>query len=450
MIRVHHLLVADDEPLNIGDFFLLKNEEQDSYSECASPYSIESQTNANAIKSPLTDIITQPKALPKLFNLLSDTLSNKWNEFISKYDPIESPKTVQSGPGIFHCLAILLIVFVKTVKDLDKITTTNKSEDVSSVRLFLLVFQSEIMRRDITTTMLLKSIFITFSFKNCIVSFFSISSSLAFLFWIKFPRFFYYEFLALLTLKKYSSYPNTIVAYLYNYMPLLYTVGKELIYLGKVIYTAPISVLNEIVFCKDNSEPHQLQTESLCGRKVIAWSKPVSRKTIGHIATTAGVTETEILLVMTKNCIKNYFQESGLKVPKTVLLTARSVMCDIYLTSIKKQHKESDDGLVCISLPIDDMDENNPMDEVRSIHNEIKRVRQNQGAVFTIGKNQTFIVETLPSVIARIILNFWTRKFSILLTEIVDNSDGALRETRWGHTVLTFLCWKPPQANICM
>lgn len=437
---MHHLLIAAEEPLSLGDLLLFNSNENNS--EQSSMVTTEMITNANSLTSSLSSMIEYPKALSTLYGLLCESLSNKWNEFISEYDPIESPKNVKSsGPSFLHCLAIILIVIVQILKDVIKIWILSKNDSTNDFKFYWSIFKREINRRGITTKTIIGSLFKISSIFSSIYAIFTFNYFL----FIKLPILCFYEFLALITFKKNSSYPNTYVAFIYDFMPLLREAKSEIKYWCEIIYKTPISLINEIIFRPDNPEPHQLQTESLCGRKVVAWSDPIPNKTIIDIASAAGVTDTEILLMLTKNCLESYFFLSGIRIPDIVLITARTISCDILFTSSKL---ENSSGILCLSLPMSKFGAETIDEEIFAVKDEIKKVRENQAPIFLIGSKRTFIVEALPSMLARIALNYWFRKFSVLLTEIVDNTNGKLQETQWGHRVDSILCWIPPQGNI--
>lgn len=439
---MHHLLIANEEPLSLGDLLLFNS--SDSNSQQSSMISTEMITNANSLTSSLSSMIEYPKALSTIYGLLCESLSNKWNEFISEYDPIESPKNVKSsGPSFLQCLAIILIVTVQIVKDIVKTWIVGKNDTINDFRFYWSIFKRETGRRGITMKTIIKSLFMISSILSSIY----ITIRFYYFLFVKLPLLCFYEFSAFMTINKNSSYPNTYVTFIYDFMPLLQEAKSEIIYWCKIIYKTPISLLNEIIFRPDNPEPHQLQTESLCGRKVVAWSDPIPNKTITDIASAAGVTDTDILLMLTKNCLESYFFLSGIRIPDIVLLTARTISCNILFTSSKL---ENSSGILCLSLPMCKLGAETIEEEIFAVKEEIRKVRQNQAPIFLVGSKRTFIVEALPSLLARIALNYWFRKFSVLLTEIVDNTNGKLQETQWGHRVDSILCWIPPQGNTSM
>lgn len=45
---------------------------------------------------PFQDLYKVPKAIPLLYDQLSQTFSNNWNEFLSAYDPLENPSVLKN------------------------------------------------------------------------------------------------------------------------------------------------------------------------------------------------------------------------------------------------------------------------------------------------------------------------------------------------------------------
>lgn len=456
LIRVHHLLLEEEGDLNIGDFLLLQPEEDVFVSPCPSPTGDDesSDVEENKNKNPLCDILQSPRALPSLYYRLCDSFSNRWNEFISDYDPIESPKMLQKYPGVFHCAAIFVITFMSACKEFRKHFSENKSDPATYVAYFMSIFHREAVRRGLTPVNVLLSGFVTFNplslFLNLTKFFLKVNVAI----FIKFPISVYTEYMAFRSCLKhqYYMYPSTVVAFLCDYLPLLYTASKELTYISKLVYWAPMTLMRELFFRDTNKEQHHLQTMSTCGRKVVSWSEPVSRKWIKDIALSHKVSETEILLAMTTCCLKEFFIQGDLTVPNAVLATARTVTCDTLLASIGNNgcccYHLKTYGLVYLSLPVGDSCTGNGSQEISSIVKEINRVCECQGALYALSGWRSYITESVPAVFSRIALNYGSRKYAVALTEVAEGTCLGQRRTRWDHEVASLLCWRPPQGNI--
>jgi hypothetical protein len=84
---------------------------------------------------------------------------------------------------------------------------------------------------------------------------------------------------------------------------------------------------------------------------------------------------------------------------------------------------------------------------LQKISEEVKRVQERQKAFFILGSLRAELAEAIPAVIARIILNYGARRFSVTITEVAESQETP-RDTLWGHTCQSILCWRPPQGNI--
>lgn len=140
LIRVHHLLLTGKKSLNIGDFLLVKpipTEERifQDYSQ----------------QSPLSKLYPNPSALPELWEKVNENLSNTWNEFVSEYDPVESPRALKTLPGAFHVAGLLLISSVSALRELTKSNGRDARLDAPITATTLLAtIQRECKRRSLT------------------------------------------------------------------------------------------------------------------------------------------------------------------------------------------------------------------------------------------------------------------------------------------------------------
>lgn len=116
LVRVHHLLLRQ-EHLTLADFLPLK-------------YSTDNWTCQES-DSPFTNLYAQPSALPRLRQMLIESFSNYWNDFLYNNDPTERPEILKKRIGVFQCVKIATIVLVCTLKELARYTTR---EHFSAIR----------------------------------------------------------------------------------------------------------------------------------------------------------------------------------------------------------------------------------------------------------------------------------------------------------------------------
>lgn len=140
-MRVHHLLLTGERSLNIGDFLLV---EQLQPRERAVHQDFSQQ-------SPLTRLFPTPSAIPELWGKLNENLSNAWNEFVSEYDPVESPRALKTLPGAFHVAGLVLISGVSALRELTKKSNgRNGSVAPLTPTALLAAVQRECKRRNLT------------------------------------------------------------------------------------------------------------------------------------------------------------------------------------------------------------------------------------------------------------------------------------------------------------
>ncbi|XP_013138724.1 PREDICTED: uncharacterized protein LOC106103490 [Papilio polytes] len=114
LVRVHHLLLSGTNSINIRDLLLIEQLKPEVR-----------QTTDHTQASPLNKLFPTPKAIPELWEKMNETMSNVWNEFISEYDPVESPRASKTSPGAFHVAGLLLVSAASAVRELRK----NKSSE---------------------------------------------------------------------------------------------------------------------------------------------------------------------------------------------------------------------------------------------------------------------------------------------------------------------------------
>ncbi|CAB0042429.1 unnamed protein product [Trichogramma brassicae] len=138
LVRVHHLLLRQ-EKLCLGDFLPLKPSQWPAATtddEDAGPSSRLLMTNQtsggggqqqrlmlkppNALPSPFANLYSEPQALPRLHQKLTESFSNVWNEFLCNNDPTERPEILKKRIGVWQCSKIAVIVCFSTAKEIKR------------------------------------------------------------------------------------------------------------------------------------------------------------------------------------------------------------------------------------------------------------------------------------------------------------------------------------------
>ncbi|XP_011873567.1 PREDICTED: uncharacterized protein LOC105565187 isoform X2 [Vollenhovia emeryi] len=422
LVRAHHLLLRQ-EHLTLADFLPFK-------------YSTDNWTCQES-DSPFTNLYAQPSALPRLRQMLIESFSNYWNDFLYNNDPTERPEILKRRTGIFQCVKIATIVLICTLKELAR--QCRKSEGLTRGFLGLLsILRRESSKRNFNSRLIFDSIAKSFNpigiFYTCVaLSWYVVIASL-----LKTPLLLLRELRALQSQHRHC-YPDTLTYTLSCYLPLAFQAIREAVSISWIAVTAPKIIIEELFF--KHPQSNRLQTISPCGRKVVAWSDEVDVELVRKIANVTGATETEILLAATVDALKEYFRHSALDVPDDVLATVKYVSQRAVFV---RNHEAR--GILCIALPTrtplfhDDL-----IEILQVIQRNVQDARSQQSAIYAITAAETscgFISSCVPSIVLKLLLNQLSKRYSLCLTHVdgdlpVEGIDGAVY-------------WRPPQGNCNM
>ncbi|XP_026469404.1 uncharacterized protein LOC113373308 [Ctenocephalides felis] len=470
------------DPKNTLNFEILENLEQlQMITEQLSKVLPEISSTGSQLdhKTPLLEIFENPVAAPELVRRINLTFDELWKKFRSKYDPLEWSN--RQSIGVFGLMAVVLIVFGTVWKNLTTKDNLARNNLVSKSWFIKSSLQKEFARRDIKFTSIFSAVFTSINPINLTKFYIK--------FWIqfiismcKFPVRVVQEFLAVASILKngFCAYTNTWSYTLWEYTPLVFGSIRELGYIFSVIYNAPIKILGELLPRRSREPFHTLQTVSLCGRKVVAWSHFVKTDVITAIALRTGVNNTEVMLSAACGALGDFFRENDVPVPGQVGATIRHVAQDFLLTPFspnREGHRDRIGGVVCVSLPMKfTEDPDDCLKNLQEVKKSLEHSRINQKAMYCLSLIQTkygLITRTLPGVLSKLAVNYLSRKFAVTFTEVGprfddDALDDAIfeedellsedhngfskcpMETRWGHEVTGVMYWRPPQANISM
>ncbi|XP_029179007.1 uncharacterized protein LOC114946595 isoform X1 [Nylanderia fulva] len=420
LVRAHHLLLRQ-EHLTLADFLPLK-------------YSTDNWTCQES-DSPFTNLYAEPTALPRLRQMLIESFSNYWNDFLYNNDPIERPEILKKRIGVSQCVKIAMIVLVCTLKELAR--QWRKAEGLKFLELVSIV-QRESSKRSFNPRLILESITKSFNPINILHSCIALSWYIMVTLCLRTPFLLVRELQALKSRHKHY-YADTLTYMLFCYLPLTFQAIREIMSISWIAVTAPKIIVEEL-FLK-HPQSNQLQTISPCGRKVVAWSEEVDVDLVRKIANVTGATETEVLLVATVDALKEYFRHSDVNVPDDVLATVKFVsQRAVFL----RNHEAR--GILCLALPTrtplfhDDL-----VEILQVIQRNVQEARSRQSAIYAITAAETscgFISSCVPAIVLKLLLNQLSRRYSLCLTHVdgdlpVEGIDGAIY-------------WRPPQGNCNM
>ncbi|KAF5285509.1 hypothetical protein FQR65_LT13206 [Abscondita terminalis] len=433
LLRLHHALV--NEGLNIAD--LLPITQPNSH-----------KIQKDEIYAPLLQVFKNPKYMPLLKERFQQDFTNLWNEFVSIYDPLEQPKLIKTNVGLFQYFAMMLITSVTICKEFRKGWCVVKNDFLSKLKFFHATFVRETNRRQMTFSNFLNALFETIHPINII------KEILNWWYWtvllmFKVPYFMYQEVMTLYSRYKtdYCGYSNTIVGFLYSYIPLFYNASKEVFYYMKLLIQAPRTILEQVLL-----EPETIQTIPPCGRKVVSWSDPVDVNFIRKIAKSTGVSETEILLATVSSTISRYCSQVGITTPLEIPVTIRNVNSNyVFVSGSDVKPQDSVSGLIGVRLPVLTSEKDETfLENLSTVKKNFAYAMDTQPISYLLTTLQTkygILTNTFPATIIEVLLKYLSRKYTISITEITNSYNFPLR-TIWGREIVNAIYWRPPQANM--
>lgn len=272
--------------------------------------------------------------------MLTESFSNYWNEFLCNNDPAESPEILKKQISLTQCLKISVIVWVSTIKE---VTRCYKKVHGFRFSECFGVFAREASKRNFRASV------VFWAFLNAVNPVEIFYTTIHWIWYIfvtltlKTPILLIRELNALRSSHKHF-HPDTLTSVVYCYVPLMFQAVIEVASIAGIVITAPKLILEEFFF--KNVPANHIQTISLCGRKIVAWSEEVKCETITRIASITGASEAEILLAATAGSFKQYFAQFGVQTPSELLAIAKSVS---QKTLFIKNHETR--GVLCFGLP---------------------------------------------------------------------------------------------------
>lgn len=464
IVRIHHLLLSEESDLRLNDLLSVESIDTMMTSTPSEADALE-KLDAQIPKSPLTNIITYPVYIPQLILRLQITLSNYWNEFLSKYDTFvgsiaatdcadsskdepENEKTQLST--LPQLLAILLISSGTVAMDFCKGFYAIKHHPLIKVKFLRNLVNREIRKRHITwqccynaITTSLHPINVSKATIECICS---ICVTMA----ISWPHLLYREYKAFRCcfFQGHAGYPNTLIGFLFAYIPLLWNAFLETIRFVGIFIQAPRFIYEELIQSADTNE-HVLQKISMCGRKVLSWSEKIAANDIRRACIKHNVSPTELYMSAASSALMELLNEfDTIPVPDEIRVLATYRVHD-YLRA-KLNGTDNDTGHLCLKLPM-----------ARVSRKQLHRIRQNFDVarsnqiglyfLYLLHKRFNMFTNILPAVWTVIIFNYLSRRFTVSITEMARCTDRQFQQRTavacWGHIIRDALYFSPPQSN---
>lgn len=244
------------------------------------------------------------------------------------------------------------------------------------------------------------------------------------------------------------GYPDTFIGFMFAYIPLCYNAFKEWLQIIGIFVQAPRFIYEELIEIH-RSDEHILQNISLCGRKVLSWSKKISVNDVRRACNKHGVSPTELYMSANSATINELLHSyETTQVPKQIRVFATLHHHDYVQGRLNNEDYQS--GHLCLILPMEKVSRK----QLKQIRQNFRTARENQIGIyflFLLHKRFNVLAKFLPAVWTVIIFNYLSRRFSITITEITRNKNSLFPNrsniTCWGHNVLDVLFFSPPQSN---
>lgn len=244
-----------------------------------------------------------------------------------------------------------------------------------------------------------------------------------------------------------AGYPDTLIGFLFAYIPLCFNALKECLQLVGTFIQAPRFIYEELIEIH-RSDEHVLQNISLCGRKVLSWSKKISVGDVRRACIKHGVSPTELYMSANSSTLMELLHEfDGVPVPKQIRIFATLHNHDYLHGRLNNNDYES--GHLSLILPMEKVSRK----QLKQIRQNFQTARENQIGIyflFLLHKRFNVLTKFLPSIWTVVIFNYLSRRFSITITEITRNKNSLQQRaniTCWGHNLMDVLFFSPPQSN---
>lgn len=441
LIKLHHLLLAEEENLHVSDILMLNGTNSDKLT-------VETLSTPHPPK--LYDFVEKPKHIPRLWNHLAMVILNAWNEFLFKYDSSDGCD-LEKKPAITcfsQLISSLFITVVIVVLDYLKGRTKVKKEIKYQWKFVNNLVHREVTKRKLSMEVAIDAIFWSMNpinvAKNIIK--FIVILNLSKLLYL--PIYAYKEMFALkdLVIHGHTNHTSTFMGGISVYLPMCCYAFLEFLSISKAIFTAPKNIFEEL-FQFRAKEGNVLQIKSFSGRKVVSFSKSID---LNDVRTRLRIKtnrkhDSELVLTCIGSSLKKFFERfEDHSVPQHLNATSRTLAKDYLLERYDKTRHIG--GVVFLQLPLREPSG----DQFMEINKNISRIRAKQVAIYLASMGQTnfdLLTSIVPRVLMKIFINYFSMNFPVTITEIYGNSSQF--ESAWGQEVKDVLLFRPPQSKTC-
>uniref|UniRef100_A0A7G3A9K2 Nonsense-mediated mRNA decay factor SMG8 n=1 Tax=Lutzomyia longipalpis TaxID=7200 RepID=A0A7G3A9K2_LUTLO len=444
LLRFHHLLLSDMPNIRICDLLLV---ESGKAAAAAASRVTDEKEDEDVQDLPFSNLITTPMSIQELYSRITVAITNRWNEFIYRHDPLESPDgfkiRVKELPQL---LSLLLIAGVCVLSDFWRGYHAIREHPSEKFKFFMSLVRREVRRRNLSWEIVgdcvldaIDPIAIT---RRTIRGFFWLLGQAIVIVPFAIVR----ECMAIrcCLFLGHCGYPNTIIGFLFEFIPLVFAALREVFEALWLIVNAPKCLFESLMAGGGGKNTHGIQAATICGRKVISWSEVVERQCVKEGAKKFGASEAEVSLTMLAAAIRDALEGfSDAPIPKVVDISARSVHQDCLLGRMSRCYGV--DGVICMPLPLG----GGGKEHVVAMRRTLQEARRKNIALYTITAfetRRTVMTNVFTWMWIKLLTNYLSKKFCITVTDTVEDTRRRYR-TLWGHHVSDMIYFRPPMAN---
>ncbi|KAH8409403.1 hypothetical protein KR222_002582, partial [Zaprionus bogoriensis] len=458
LVKVHHLIMAEEEDLHVSEMLLLQDTERKTLLSLTTPPP-SSQVNQ------LSHFVRQPEHISKLVQHVLHLISCRWQQFIYEFESLDTPDGVKAHPdarNLSQLLSLALIVLVNVGLNYWRTRALRRKlqrrpggyrNDVGTLQTLYLLLLRELEQRNLNWAVARSALAHSLQPGNMLKAWTRFVWQLALQHVILLPYRIYCELLALVDvlLRGQTSYGNTYCARLHLYVPLLFYAQLELLKICYELFKAPRNIY-EVLFVQPTKELNILHKKSYAGRKIVSFSRSIDgaqlRERHQHMFGQK-LRESDFSLACLAGAVHDYFKTFAdtAEVPALLNTTCRTISKG-YFTDRSGDKSDHIGGVVFLQLPLGAPDSL----KAHQLHEIVERIRKQQIMLYLASIGQTkysLLTALLPHVLTKIFINFFSYNFPVTITEIYGAADTQF-QAAWGQRVQDVLLFRPPQSKTCL
>ncbi|KAH8328420.1 hypothetical protein KR067_009032, partial [Drosophila pandora] len=461
LIKLHHLIIAEEEDLHVSEMLLLKDPQNQQKTLMSLNDGLGEISNQ---EQQLSHFVRKPEHISRLINHVVHLVVCRWQQFIYEFESLEGPDGSSSSVpvrNLSQLISLLIIVIVNVVLGYWRSRTLLKKlkrrsghyrNEMGRIQTIRLLLNREIEDRNLSWMGARSAIYNSLQPTNLAKVWTRFLWRLNLNHFLLLPYHFYCEFLAFgdVLFKGQTSYTSTYCARLHLYVPLLLYAQLELFKIFWELFKAPRNIY-EVLIEQPTKELNILHKKSYAGRKIVSFSRSlngVQLRERNRAKFNNDLRESDFSLTCLAGAVHDYFEtfSSEIRVPNLLNTTCRTIDKG-YFTSRSGDKSENIGGVVFLQLPLREPDTNH----AKELHEIVEKIRMQQIMIYLASIGQTkysLLTSLLPHVLTKIFINFFSYNFPITITEIYGATDEF--QSAWGQKVQDVLLFRPPQSKTCL